>query len=215
MARACVRVGLTVLCLLVACDDGEEPALVPCVSDGGHVEDGGRRDSGPLVWTPRDSGTTRPPAMSPPPDAGSAKMCAMRRLPLPSALLPRCSRSTGECLADCTTAADADACREACIDADSTPAERMYGLDCAGCIYLQLFACVDAADCHDAVADAFCCIADKCPTGSPENCGQDSCGEQLMTALTCGYFANMACTDFTTGLIAQCYGGDLEADAGE
>ena len=137
----------------------------------------------------------------------------MRRSPLPSALLPRCSRATGTCLARCTTAADPDSCREACIASDSTPAETTYGLDCGGCIYLQLFACVDAAGCHDGVADAFCCLAEKCPAGSPEGCGEQRCGEELMTALTCGSFANMACTDFTTGLIAQCYGGDVDADA--
>jgi len=218
MARACVRVGMAVLGLLVGCAE-DAPVLAPCAIDGGDPagvsKDGGQRDSGPLVWTPRDSGMTRPPTMNPVIDAGSAEMCAMRRAPLPSALLPRCSPATGKCLADCTAAADPESCRDACIEADATPAESRYGLDCAGCIYLQLFACVDAAGCHDGVADAFCCIADKCPTGSAESCGQDNCGEELTTALTCGYFANMACVDFSTGLIAQCYGGDVDADAGE
>ena len=217
MTRACVFLGLAVLYLLTACDE-DDPALVPCVIDGGGTagttKDGGR-DSGPLVWMPRDSGMTRPPMMTPVVDAGSGQMCAMRRVPLPSALLPRCSAATAACIEDCTDAADADSCREVCIDADSTPAETTYGLDCAGCIYLQLFACVDAAGCHDGVADAFCCIADKCPAGSPEGCSENSCGEELTTALTCGYFADMACTDFNRGLIAQCYAGNADADAGE
>ena len=218
MVRAWVGVGVGLL-WLAGCQGDDDPALVPCVTDDGGgaaaTRDGGARDGGPLVWTPRDSGTTRPPVMTPPAvDPGSAAMCAMPRNPLPSVLLPRCSAATGACLAGCTTASDADGCRDACINGDATPAETTYGLDCGGCIYLQLFACVDAAGCHDGVADAFCCLAEKCPAGSPEGCGEQRCGEELMTALTCGYFANMACTDFTTGLIAQCYGGDVDADAG-
>jgi hypothetical protein len=218
MARACVLIGMSVLAVLVACGE-DDAVLAPCATDGGDralaSKDSGQRDSGSLVWTPRDAGMTRPPIANPVVDAGNTQMCAMRRAPLPSALLPRCSPATGKCLADCTSAADPERCRDACIDADATPAESQYGLDCAGCIYLQLFACVDAAGCHDGVADAFCCIAEKCPAGSPESCGQDKCGEELMTSLTCGYFANMACTDFSTGLIALCYGGDVDADAGE
>jgi hypothetical protein len=218
MARAWARVGMGLLLLLAACEAEDDPVLAPCGDDGGAAgarDAGAMRDSGPLVWTPRDSGMTRPPMMTPAIDAGNAAMCAMRRAPLPAALLPRCSPATGTCLAGCTTAADPETCRSACIDGDPTPAESMYGLDCGGCIYLQLFACIDAANCHDGVADAFCCIAEKCPAGSPEGCGEERCGTELMTALTCGYFAKMECLDFTTGMIAQCYGGDVDADAGE
>lgn len=212
--------GLGLLCCLAACKDDPDPAS--CATDGGSSlgasagthADAGERDAGHLVWHPPDAGTIEDPPIVAPQDAGSAATCAMRRSPLPSALLPRCEVGTGQCMAGCATATDPDSCRDACLASDHHPAESMYGLDCKGCIYLQLFACIDQAGCHDAVADVFCCLADKCPAGSPESCGEQKCGDQLMTALTCGYFANMECTDFSKGMIAQCYGGDVDADAG-
>src|SRR5690349_16586262 len=150
MSRAWAAFGMGLVWLLAGCEGDDDPALVPCVSDsGGESEPTGKdgdprdRDAGGLVWMPRDSGVTRPPVMSPTVDAGSNAMCAMRRSPLPAALLPRCSPTTGACLAACPAAVDPDSCRDACIKADSTPAERTYGLDCGGCIYLPLFACVD------------------------------------------------------------------------
>ena len=221
MTRTWVGIGL--LCCLCACNDA--PAqLAACATDGGGSQasnpgahaDAGERDAGPLVWHPPDAGVIKDPPIKPGTnsDAGSAAMCAMRRSPLPSALLPRCEVGTGQCMAGCTTASDPDSCRKTCLEADHMPAESTYGLDCKGCIYLQLFACIDAAGCHDAVADVFCCLADKCPAGSPENCGDLNCADPITTALTCGYYANMECTDFTKGMIAQCYGGDVDADAG-
>jgi hypothetical protein len=137
-------------------------------------------------------------------------------MPLPAMVLPRCSASTRDCIAACPQSADPEMCRDACIDADTTPPEPRYNLDCGACIYLQLFACIDAADCHEGVADAFCCFADRCPAGSAEGCGEQMCARELDVALTCGYFADMSCLDFLSGMIDECYdaSGSAESDAG-
>src|SRR5690349_617766 len=111
MTRTWVGIGL--LCCLAACKDEPEPAS--CPTDGGSSlgssartrADEGERDAGHLVWHPPDAGTIKdPPITNPgaPQDADSAAMCAMRRSPLPSALLPRCDVGTGQCMGACTTA---------------------------------------------------------------------------------------------------------------
>lgn len=176
------------------------------------------QDAGLPMWMPRDSGQSLPPIDVPPPNTGGAgsdgRMCAMTRNPLPAVLLPRCAASTAECIDGCPEQADPDACRDACINSDPTPAEPMYGLACDSCIYLQLFACIDAAGCHDGVATVFCCIADKCPEGSPEGCAEQQCGAELMAALTCGYSANMECLELTSSLSGQCFATGDDADGG-
>ncbi len=176
------------------------------------------------VWMPRDSGTAGSNSAggsggiggsggSSTYDSGLAgRMCAEPRMPLPDLVLPRCSVATHDCIAGCMTAADPEACRETCINADTTPAEPTYGLICASCIYLQLFACVDATDCHDGVAELFCCIEDNCPTGSAENCTELECGSELMAALTCGYYAKRDCVEVLGEAISGCF--ETPTDAG-
>ena len=184
--------------------------------DGGKRADaGGERDAGRLVWRPKDAGRSpEDDVVTTPRDAGgaAARECAQPRNPLPAVLLPRCSMATRDCVAGCAQAADPGMCRDACIDADTTPPEPRYGLDCGGCVYLQLFACIDAADCHEGVADLFCCIADRCPAGSPEGCGEQMCSRELDVAVTCGYFADMTCLDFLSGTIDACYGAGAASD---
>ena len=214
--------GLAGLLAGTALGCGDDASSAP---DGGARGDGGaradastERDSGPLVWRPRDAGRT-PDAdvIDTPLDSGTAnRECAQRRTPLPAMLLPRCSADTRDCIAACPQSADPEACREACIDADPTPPEPRYNLDCGACIYLQLFACIDAADCHEGVADVFCCLADRCPSGSPEGCGDQMCAREIEVAVTCGYFADMSCLDFLGGMIDECYApssGDADAGA--
>jgi hypothetical protein len=138
-------------------------------------------------------------------------MCAEPREPLPQVLLPRCHASTRDCIAACADASDPDACRDTCIDGDDMPPDPSFGLNCSGCIYLQLFACIDAADCHEGVAELFCCIEDNCPTGSGDNCTEMQCPDELMTALTCGYFADQECVNVLGDAIAGCF---EEGDAG-
>jgi hypothetical protein len=110
--------------------------------------------------------------------------------------------------------ADPEACREVCIAADTTPPEATYGVDCGACIYLQLFACVDAVGCHDGVAEVFCCLADQCPAGSPEGCGDMRCPNEIRAALTCGYFADETCVDLLSDPIANCYPAVAGGDGG-
>ena len=214
--------GLSMLVLLAlgsAC--GDDDGAAQGGPDGGTAGNGPatgmNEDAGPLVWTPRDSGQSLPPIDVPPPSGGSGgvdAMCAMTRDPLPAAFLPRCAASTRECIDACADAADTDACRSACIASDTTPPESMYGLACDSCIYLQLFACIDAAGCHDGVAAVFCCLADKCPEGSPEGCSERECGAELMAAFTCGYYAKMECLELTAELAGQCFAPGDDADGG-
>jgi hypothetical protein len=140
------------------------------------------------------------------------RMCAEPRDFLPDAFLPRCGAETAECIAACASEADADACRDACISADTTPAEPQFGLNCAACIYLTLFACIDMTACHDGVAEVFCCIEDNCPSGSPDGCSEQMCGGEIEAALICGYNANIDCVDFTGDVLGQCFApGDEDA----
>lgn len=142
------------------------------------------------------------------------RMCAEPRSYLPEALLPRCSQDTALCIAGCESTADPEPCRDACIKGDTTPAETTYGLNCGGCIYLTLFACVDMADCHAGVAEVFCCIEDNCPPGSAENCSETMCGAEIEAALTCGYFAQQECVDVLGDSIGRCFAGFGDEDAG-
>jgi hypothetical protein len=141
------------------------------------------------------------------------RMCAEPRDYLPAAFLPRCSADTAACIAGCVTEADADACRDACISADTTPAETQFGLDCAACIYLTLFACIDMTACHNGVAEVFCCIEDNCPTGSAEGCADRMCGGDIEAAVICGYNADQDCVDFAGDVLGQCFAASNE-DAG-
>lgn len=219
MRRGC-WLGLGVLMLLAGSACGDDDGAADEGVDGGGSGGRGGDDDGPLVWTPGDAGQTLPPIDVPPPSASDAgvagRACAMPRTPLPAAVLPRCAASTRECIDACPSAADPDACRETCIGSDTTPPETasMYGIACDSCIYLQLFACIDAAGCHDGVAEFFCCAADKCPAGSPEGCGEQRCGAELMAALTCGYYAKMECLELTSDLSGQCFAPGDDADGG-
>jgi hypothetical protein len=218
---------LFTLCLLslsplTACgnDDANSESGVDGGRAGGSAPGAGGSgaDDDPLVWTPKDSGQDDlPPIEVPPPGTTPTEpsgMCAKPREPLPAALLPRCAASTRDCIDACVDAADPDACREACIAADTTPPEPMYGLQCDSCIYLQLFACIDGAGCHDGVAEVFCCLAENCPEGSPEGCGEQRCSAELMAALTCGYYAKEECLTFTAELAGQCFPPTDDADGG-
>jgi hypothetical protein len=194
----------------------------PAARAGAHHDAG--HDAGKLVWHPDASldfdasdGTSGGGATQAL-DAGSAlagRDCAKRRMPLPATVLPRCRASTRACVAACAGSDDADMCRSACLKADDMPAEATYGLDCQGCVYLQLFGCLDQGGCHDGVAEVFCCIEDKCPAGSAENCGDQMCGNEIRAAATCGYYTKMECLDFLSGTIDQCFEGQsATGDAG-
>lgn len=92
--------------------------------------------------------------------------CALPYDPLPASYLPRCARSTLTCIRACTTSV----CRQACIDADTTPPSTVGSIDCADCLSLQDLACLDDAGCGDEWARYECCYEDNCPPGSPASC---------------------------------------------
>jgi hypothetical protein len=142
------------------------------------------------------------------------RMCAAPRDYLPESFLPRCSADTAACIAGCMSSADPEACRDGCISSDATPPESQFGLNCGACIYLTLFACIDMEDCHDGVAEVFCCIEDNCPTGSAEGCSDQMCGGEIQAAVTCGYYANQDCVDLLGDEIGRCFAGLGDEDAG-
>lgn len=188
--------------------------------DGGDGTSGTDRDAG-LVWMPRDAatsddgGTTTRPDGASSADAGLAgRTCAAPRMPVPSPLLPRCRARTATCVDGCATAMNPDACRDACFAADDHEVDSTYGLNCPGCVFLQLFACIDATDCHDTVAAFFCCVEDRC-TGQPDGCAQEMCGAEIEALFTCAYYAAPECLDLTGGVIGECFAeSDPVVDAG-
>jgi hypothetical protein len=207
------------LWLLPAC--GDDTSSKPDGGAGPQDGDGGARDAGrdAYVWIPDSSsggsggssgsgGSTGGSGGS-----GEVRMCAEPRQLLPDVVLPRCSADTATCIAGCATDDSGEACREACITGDTTPPHATTGLNCAACIYLTLFACIDATDCHDGVAEVFCCIEDNCPIGSPEGCSDQMCGAEIQAALTCGYFADQSCVDLLGEPIANCFAAD-DTDGG-
>ncbi|HEY6559327.1 MAG TPA: hypothetical protein VI072_18710 [Polyangiaceae bacterium] len=133
--------------------------------------------------------------------------CSNPREPLPDALLPRCSRATYDCIAACMGRADGEACRTACLVADTTPPAAIQGfpVSCATCTILQLFACGERNGCHDPLADALCCSERLCPAGSPENCTDQRCpGENRALGLCLGYAAE-SCLSYTSGDMGRCF----------
>lgn len=216
-----VLIAVALSSALGACGDDEGGGHSPGSMDAGDDRDlDGGRDA--YVWIPSGgmgggsggSGGTGGTGGTGGGGGLEGRMCAEPRSYLPAALLPRCSQDTALCIAGCMSAPDADTCRDACIDADATPAESMFGLDCGGCIYLTLFACIDMADCHDGVAEVFCCIEDNCPPGSPEGCSEAMCSSEIQAALTCGYFAQQECVDFLGDTLGQCFATSGDQDAG-
>jgi hypothetical protein len=175
-------------------------------------------DAGTLVWMPMDAGASEtgetPPPGPDPDDPLAGRQCAQVRMPLPDQLTPRCSAVTRDCIASCMEEPDPDTCREQCLEADDTPPEPNTGLDCPGCVYLSIFACIDAANCHDGVAEFFCCLEDRCSgPNPPDNCGEALCGDELTTAITCGYFANESCVSYLGPEVGVCF-AEGDADGG-
>jgi hypothetical protein len=194
---------------------GDDAVSAP---DGGHAGtgDSGAHDAGrdAYVWLPDSAIETGGSGGAGGGGSGGSdepvRMCAEPREQLPSVVLPRCSADTASCIGGCAADADGEACRDACIAADTTPPHATYGLNCAACIYLTLFACIDATECHSGVAEVFCCIEDNCPNGSAEGCSDAMCGAEIQAALTCGYFADQSCVDLLGEPIANCFAPDEE-----
>lgn len=147
------------------------------------------------------------PAPSVPVWNAPAGTCGDPREPLPDALLPRCSRATYDCVAACLARADVEACRNACLVADTTPPAMLQGflVTCATCTLLQLFACGDQNGCHDPLADALCCNERACPPGSPDGCAEQRCPSENRALGLCLGYAAESCLSYTSGELARCF----------
>jgi hypothetical protein len=154
----------------------------------GHMHD---FDAGPSV-----------PVFTPP-----AGQCGAPREALPAVLLPRCSHETYLCVQQCMGDAKVDACRNACLAADTTPAAFLggYPVNCSICTTLQLLACGEHTDCHDPIASALCCNDQKCPNGSPQGCLDQKCPSESRALGLCLGYAAQACLDFSTNELSSCF----------
>ncbi|HEV8248062.1 MAG TPA: hypothetical protein VGP93_19945, partial [Polyangiaceae bacterium] len=148
-----------------------------------------------------------PPPMSM--DAGTiaSGTCAEPRAPLSTSLLPRCKAATLECIVQCGLTSDQynlDACRNACLAADGTPAASASGfaVDCPTCTLLQLLACADTGGCHEETAAFICCI-EAC--GGSDTCASTQCSGELSAFGLCVYYSAPDCVDYDKGPMNACF----------
>jgi len=191
--RACASVLVSLgLCLLSACSDDSSR-----VGDAGHDAGGGVKDSGPLLVA--DAGNSAD-------GNGIIRMCAQPRQELPAQALPRCTATTRKCVEGCDGATDEGTCRDQCVADDTHDAlAGAPGLDCNTCVQVQLFACADQQGCHNETADTFCCLEDKCPTGSAGNCANTMCNAELSALTNCIGTTAPQCVSFTGASISACF----------
>jgi hypothetical protein len=144
--------------------------------------------------------TTGPPMLTPP-----TGTCANPRMPVPEALLPRCTAETHACVLQCANSPeyDQEACRNACLAADTVPADNSLGvpINCANCTLGQLLACADSGGCHNETASFMCCI-EGC--GGGDACTA-SCNGELQAFGLCVYYTAPQCVDYVDGPPGQCF----------
>lgn len=141
--------------------------------------------------------------------------CADPRMFVPDTLLPRCSAETHICVLQCasTPEYDQEACRNACLAADTVPADTSLGvpINCATCTLGQLLACADTGGCHDETA-AFMCCNEAC--GGDAACNAE-CNGELQAFGLCVYYTAPQCVDYVAGPISECFAaGAVIPDAG-
>jgi hypothetical protein len=151
-----------------------------------------------------------PMAVTPPTGA-----CADPRMAVPETILPRCTAETHSCVLQCATTPeyDQEACRNACLAADTTPADSSLGvsINCATCTLGQLLACADSGGCHDETAAFMCCIE---PCAGDEACTA-ACNGELQAFGLCVYYTAPQCVDYANGPISECFAaGPVVPDAG-
>jgi len=146
-----------------------------------------------------------------PPPTGA---CADLHAAVPPASLPRCTAATLACILGCAGKPNNDACNNACLTADATPADKTTGLNCIGCYQTQLLSCVERNGCHDSLARALCCQAEKCPAGSTPDCNGTKCsGEFSAVGLCVGYRAP-DCFNPGGGDLGACFAKPADAGGG-
>jgi len=149
-----------------------------------------------------------PPPPAPATDPAPTGACAEQPL-LPEAVLPRCSKATHECVLACTGDepdggdAAAEACRDACMAADTTPPA--VGIDCKTCTVAQLFGCLGAEGC-ELESDQFACCTAGC--GSDAACLERDCAGKLQALVSCAYYVAPECLTFAEGPLAACFAED-------
>jgi hypothetical protein len=173
----------------------EERALL------GQWLDCGMPASGDGFTPPAPPSDTVPEAGAPP-----TGTCAEPRQVLPESVLPRCTAETHDCVIQCglnNPEYGADACREACLAADGTPAGSLAGfpVDCPTCTIAQLLGCADQGGCHDETA-AFVCCLEACGGGAA--CSQQCAGELQAFGL-CVYYSAPKCVDYVDGPLSACF----------
>jgi hypothetical protein len=135
--------------------------------------------------------------------------CAQPRQPLPQSLLPRCSAATRACIEQCPLQHEEENaiedCREACVEADTTPADLATGVSCGDCVFNELLACAAARGCADQTAFLYCCIED-CVKKADATCLQTSCADDIQAFGYCVGYGPTECTSFTEGPRARCFG---------
>ena len=165
---------------------------------GGDVGGGDNNDDALLEYA--DAGVPERPD---PPTNEPADVC-IPWAPVPSDQLPRCEAATKDCVVACPGDSSGDQCRSDCWANDPTPAPSAnLQLNCQGCIFTQLLACIDAGPCHDAVSTHFCCVADACAAGEPQ-CDQQ-CPDTNAAMFTCAFSASPQCIDLVGGDVGLCY----------
>jgi hypothetical protein len=189
------RLALTLL-FFAACDE----STVPPSTDAG----------GRPTWRPPDGAMTYWDA-NPSVDGGPMRACSNPRPATPISLLPRCYSATQGCLEGCATAADPDACRNACLLGDGFPRTPDGSFGCAECTYLQLFYCLDRQECHAQVGAYFCCIEDRCPTYDPSCVAE--CQSVAEAMFVCGASYAPECFSYVSGDMRECF-SVLDRDAG-
>jgi hypothetical protein len=147
----------------------------------------------------------------PPSDAGGPPKptgtCAQPRQPLPQSLLPRCSAATRACIEQCPLQHEEENaiedCRDACVEADTTP--EASGVSCSDCVFNELLACAAARGCADQTAFLYCCIED-CVKKQDATCLMTACADDIQAFGYCVGYGPTECVSFTEGPRARCFG---------
>jgi hypothetical protein len=141
-----------------------------------------------------------------PPKQALPASCETKPTPLPPGLPPSCSAATWYCIASCSVT-DVG-CEQRCMQADTTPKDPRYGLDCQSCIGYQQYVCSDSNGCHDVNAELLCCQQDKCAGGYDPSCVTKNCGGEAYAFSYCLGAVTPTCATYT-GPARSCFPADL------
>jgi hypothetical protein len=197
----CSALLVAALCVLCACSSHNSKSSSDAGNDAGGIRDAGKQD-GAVLAVP-DTGVHSGI------DAGHAPGCGnTTRDFLFGVPTPRCTAKTHDCVLACETAAAGakSACRSACIKADQHAVDPSASwASCDTCISSKLLACGNKNGCSTPTTDFFCCIEEKCPSGSASGCTSAMCGSHVTDAVACIYAMKPDCLDYTKPAIGACF----------